>query len=156
VVSDHPQPSKEPVGTLTWQTTVEAQALYARGWTKSAIVWHLGINRRTVREYLKGDRLPGRRLPAGPDVFTPFVEYTRLRLVDDPHLWGSTLFDELTPLGYPGRSYPSFTRALRARRLWPHCERCAASRGREHAVIAHRPGVETLCGFRITCPMRCW
>src|SRR5665811_2312720 len=38
---------------LTWETTVEAQALYARGWTKSAIARHLGINRRTVREYLK-------------------------------------------------------------------------------------------------------
>src|SRR5665811_2312721 len=31
---------------LTWETTVEAQALYARGWTKSAIARHLGINRR--------------------------------------------------------------------------------------------------------------
>lgn len=121
---------------------MEAQALFARGWTKSAIARHLGINRRTVREYLKGDRVPGRRLPAGPEVFAPFAEYTRLRLVDDPHLWASTLFDELTGLGYPG-SYPSFTRALRARGLRPHCEPCAASRGREHAVIAHPPGAET-------------
>ena len=44
---------------LTWETTVEAQALYARGWTKSAIARHLGINRRTVREYLKGQRSGG-------------------------------------------------------------------------------------------------
>ena len=127
---------------LTWETTVEAQALYARGWTKSAIARHVGVNRRTVREYLKGDRVPGRRAPGGPDVFGPFAEYTRLRLADDPHLWASTLFDEVTGLGYPG-SYPSFTRALRARRLRPHCEPCAASRGREHAVIAHPPGAET-------------
>ena len=127
---------------LTWETTVEVQALYARGWTKSAIARHLAINRRTVRDYLKGERVPGRRAPGGPDVFGPFAEYTRLRLADDPHLWASTLFDEVTGLGYPG-SYPSFTRALRARRLRPHCEPCAASRGREHAVIAHPPGAET-------------
>src|SRR5664280_429026 len=82
---------------LTWETTVEAQALYARGWTKSAI---------------------------------------------DPHLWASTLFDELTALGYAG-SYPSFTRALRMRRLRPHCEPCAASRGRDAALIAHPPGAKT-------------
>jgi len=87
---------------LTWETIVEAQALYARGWSKSAIARHLGINRRTVREYLRGDRVPGRRVPAGPEVFGPFAEYARLRLTDDPHLWGSTLFDELTALGYPG------------------------------------------------------
>src|SRR5664280_2881861 len=82
---------------LTWETTVEAQALYARGWTKSAIA---------------------------------------------RHLWASTLFDELTALGYAG-SYPSFTRALRTRRLRPHCEPCAASRGRDAGLIAHPPGAET-------------
>src|SRR5664280_393474 len=56
----------EPVGMLTWETTVEAQALYARGWTKSAIARHLGINRRTVREYLKGQQVPGRRADRPP------------------------------------------------------------------------------------------
>jgi transposase len=127
---------------LTWETNVEAQALYARGWTKSAIARHLGINRRTVREYLKSDRVPGQRVAAAPDGLAPFAEYTRLRLTDDPHLWASTLFDELTALGYAG-SYPSFTRALRTRTLRPHCEPCAASRGREHAVISHPPGAET-------------
>jgi transposase len=74
---------------LTWESTVEAQALYARGWTKSAIARHLGINRRTVREYLKGQQVPGQRVPSEPDVFAPFAEYARLRLADDPHLWAS-------------------------------------------------------------------
>src|SRR5664280_239386 len=74
---------------LTWETTVEAQALYARGWTKSAIARHLGINRRTVREYLKGQQLPGQRVRSEPEVFAPFAEYARLRLADDPHLWAS-------------------------------------------------------------------
>src|SRR5664279_4055223 len=127
---------------LTWETTVEAQALYARGWTKSAIARHLGINRRTVREYLKGQQVPGQRVRSEPEVFAPFAEYARLRLADDPHLWASTLFDELTALGYAG-SYPSFTRALRTRKLRPHCEPCAASRGRDAGLIAHLPGAET-------------
>jgi len=127
---------------LTWETTVEAQALYARGWTKSAIARHLGINRRTVREYLKGQQVPGQRVRSEPEVFAPFAEYARLRLADDPHLWASTLFDELTALGYAG-SYPSFTRALRTRKLRPHCEPCAASRGRDAGLIAHPPGAET-------------
>ena len=93
---------------LTWETNVEAQALYARGWTKSAIARHLGVNRRTVRAYLRGERVPGQRVPALPDGFALFAEYARVRLTDDPHLWASTLFDELTALGYAG-SYPSFT-----------------------------------------------
>src|SRR5664279_6654965 len=74
---------------LTWETTVEAQALYARGWTKSAIARHLGINRRTVREYLKGQQVPRQRVRSEPEVFAPFAEYARLRLADDPHLWAS-------------------------------------------------------------------
>src|SRR5450759_4485220 len=118
---------------LTWETTVEAQALYARGWTKSAIARHLGINRRTVREYLKGQQVPGQRVRSEPEVFAPFAEYARLRLADDPRLWASTLFDELTALGYAG-SYPSFTRALRTRKLRPHCEPCAASRSRAYSA----------------------
>ncbi len=109
---------------FTWETTVEMQALYARGWTKSAIARHLRINRRTVREYLEGGRVPGQRVSLSPEVFGPFAEYARLRLIDDPHVWASTLFDELTALGYAG-SYPSFTRALRGpagpdRRLQVH------------------------------------
>jgi hypothetical protein len=63
--------------------------------------------------------VPGQRVRSEPEVFAPFAEYARLRLADDPHLWASTLFDELTALGYAG-SYPSFTRALRMRRLRPH------------------------------------
>jgi predicted transcriptional regulator len=124
---------------LTWETTVEAQALFARGWTKSAIARHLGINRRTVREYLKGQRVPDQRVRTEADGFTRFAEYARLRLVDDPHLWASTLFDELTALGYAG-SYPSSTRALRIRKLRPHCEPCAASRGRDAGLIARGAG----------------
>jgi hypothetical protein len=71
-----------------------------------------------------------------------FVEYCRLRLADDPHLWAVTLHDEVRELGYPG-GYSTFTRALRTLRLRPHCEACAASKGRDHAIIDHPPGEET-------------
>jgi hypothetical protein len=77
-----------------------------------------------------------------PDEFGPFVEYCRLRLADDPHLWAVTLHDEVVDLGYPG-GYSTFTRALRERALRPHCEPCAAARGRDHAIIDHPPGEET-------------
>jgi transposase len=77
-----------------------------------------------------------------PDLFERYAEYCRIRLADDPHLWASTLFDELVGLGYPG-GYSTFTRALRDRGLRPHCEPCQASRGRDHAIIEHPPGEET-------------
>ena len=61
--------------------------------------------------------------PAEPDPFEPFAGYCRARLAEDPHLWATTLFDELLELGYD-RSYPTFTRQLRARGLRPACEPC--------------------------------
>jgi transposase len=127
---------------LSWEDDVEAHALRQRGWSVSVIARHLGHDRKTVRAYLRGDREPGRRAGRGPDVMTPFVEYCRIRLADDPHLWASALLDELRELGYAG-SYPSLTAAIRAQRLRPHCEPCQASRGRDTAVITHPPGEET-------------
>ena len=38
---------------------VEADALFKRGWTVSAIARHLGRDRKTVRSYLAGERRPG-------------------------------------------------------------------------------------------------
>ena len=127
---------------LTWEEDVQAHALRGQGWTISAIARHLGRDRKTIRAYLRGERTPGARARRTPDPFGPFADYCRLRLEGDPHLWATTLFDEVRELGYPA-SYPSFTRALRARRLRPHCEPCQASMGRAHAVIAHPPGEET-------------
>lgn len=127
---------------LTWENDVEATALRAQGWTISAIARHLGRDRKTISDYLKGKRVPGQRVSTAVDPFQEFVEYSRIRLVDDPHLWATTLFDEVTALGYRG-SYPSFTRGLRVRALRPHCEPCHASTGRDHAIIAHLPGAET-------------
>jgi transposase len=123
--------------------SVEAHALRERGWTISAIARHLGRNRETVRDYLTGKRVPGVRAPAGPDAFGEYAAYCSQRFADDPHLFATTLFDEVRELGYGG-GYSSFTRALRRRELRPRCERCAAAgTPAEFAVIEHPAGEET-------------
>jgi hypothetical protein len=45
-------------------------------------------------------------------VLDTFVEYRRIRLADDPHLWASTPFDEPQPLGSTGL-YKTLTAAIR-------------------------------------------
>src|SRR5260370_19929495 len=128
---------------LTQGGSVEAHALRERGWAVWGIARHLGRDRKTVRAYLNGKRVPGQRKPAGPDRLERFESYCKVRFGDDPHLWATTLFDEVADLGYDG-SYPSFTRALRARGLRPGCETCAAAGvPEEFAVIGHPAGGET-------------
>ena len=83
---------------------VEASALSRRGWSISAIARHLDRDRKTVRSYLAGDRVPGVRRPAGPDPLAPFAAYVAARFADDPHLWASALFDEVVPSAMTGRT----------------------------------------------------
>jgi hypothetical protein len=140
---------------LAWESYVEAQALRAQGWTISAIARHLGVTRLTVRRYLSGERVPGQRARTEPDPFEEFVEYCRLRLVADPHLWATTLFDEVTALGYAG-SYPSFTRALRTRELRPVCAACRSGKTGQRAVIDHPAGEETQWDYLGATRGRAW
>jgi len=126
---------------LTSEEDVEITSLRKRGWTISAIARHVGRDRKTVRGYLSGDREPGVRVRVEPDAFDRFEPYVRQRLVDDQHVWATTLFDEVAALGY-ARSYQTFTRQLRDRKLRPHCEPCSASNGRAHVDIAHPAGEE--------------
>jgi transposase len=126
---------------LTEEELVEASALHRRGWSISAIARHLGRDRKTIRAYLEGGRTPGVRQRAVPDHFAVFEPYVRERLVEDPHVWGSTLYDEGLALGYP-RSYVTFVRELRRRRLRPRCEACLGVKGRPTIEIAHPPGEE--------------
>ena len=121
---------------------MEAQVLRSQGWTVSAIARHLGVTRVTVRRYLSGEQTPGVRARSSPDPFAEYVEYCRLRLGADPHLWATTLFDEVVALGYGG-SYPSFTRAIRERALRPVCRLCTQGATVDRAVIEHPPGAET-------------
>ena len=128
---------------LAWEALVEAQALRVQGWSISAIARHLDVTRLTVRRYLNGERTPGHRARTVADPFEEFAEYCRLRLAGDPHLWATTLFDEVVALGYGG-AYQSFTRALRGRELRPRCQACAAAKTRDRSVIEHPPGEEML------------
>lgn len=127
---------------LEWEDDVEAHALRRRGWTISAIARHLGHDRKTIRAYLNGVREPGVRRKSTPNLIDGFVEYCRIRLADDPHLWAATLLDELRELGYAG-SYQSLTAAIRGLGLRPVCQACHASAGRDVAIIDHPPGAET-------------
>jgi transposase len=77
-----------------------------------------------------------------PDLVDAFVEYCRIRLADDPHLWASTLLDKLQPSGYGG-SYQSLTAAIRRLELRPVCQARHAAKGRDVAIIDRPPGEET-------------
>ncbi|WP_136709755.1 IS21 family transposase [Agromyces sp. H66] len=127
---------------LSERSSVDIHALKRQGMTISEIARRTGHDRKTIRAYLNGDRVPGVRRRAVPDGFDEFVDYVAARLGDDPHLWAVTLFDELVPLGYTG-SYPSLTRQLRDRGLRPVCAACAHVTERPNAVIEHPPGEET-------------
>jgi transposase len=126
---------------ITREDDVDIHALRRQGWTITAIANHVGRDRKTVRDYLNGKREPGVRRRA-TDPFARFVEYVTARLVEDPHLWAVTLFDELTELGFTA-SYQSLTREIRARRLRPVCTDCGRATERANAVIAHPAGEET-------------
>jgi transposase len=126
---------------LTRREDVEIHALRERGWKISAIARHVGRDRKTVRSYLAGDRVPGVRVSVAPDALAPFEEYIRARFVDDHTIWATALFDEVVELGYP-LSYVSFARQLRLKKLRPHCEACSGVRGRDTIEIDHPPGEE--------------
>jgi len=103
---------------LTQEEDVDAHALRARGWSITAIAAHLGRDRKTIRAYLAGERVAGVRARGAGDPFERFVGYVTERLREDPHLWATTLFDELIALGFD-QSYQTFTRQVRARGLRP-------------------------------------
>jgi transposase len=131
---------------LTWGEAVEVHALRERGWSVAAIARHLGRDPKTIRGYVAGEREPGRRRSQAPDPLAPYVDYLTARFADDPHLWASALYEEVTRLGY-GLSYVSFARQLRTHRLRPHCEACAGVRGRPTIQIDHPPGAELGVGL---------
>jgi len=81
---------------LTQEDDVDAHAFRNRGWSISAIARHLGHDRKTIRAYLSDERSAGVRALLGEDRFAAYVDYCRERLIEDPHLWAMTLFDEVT------------------------------------------------------------
>ena len=127
---------------LTREEDIDAHALHRQGWTITAIARHLGRDRKTIRAYLAGERVAGVRARQVPDLFAPFTEYVRARLAEDPHLWVTTLADELEELGWSG-GYSTLTRQIRDRGLRPVCEACRGLKDRPVAIIDHPPGAET-------------
>jgi transposase len=127
---------------LIWENCVVAQALRTKGWSISAIANHLGHDRKTIRAYLNGERRPGERKPARTEEIAEFVEYCRWPLSDDPHLWSTTLFEEVVELGFSG-SYQAFAAGVRRHELRPRCRACAAAKSKGRSVIDHPPGQET-------------
>ena len=83
---------------FTGKEDMEATALREQGWSISAIARHLGRSRETVRKHLDGTRTAGERRRSEPDGFEPFVAYLRERLGEDPHVWATALYDEVTAL----------------------------------------------------------
>ena len=126
---------------LTQGEAVEVHVLQERGWSISAIARHLERDRKTIRSYLNGTSTPGIRVRSTPDPLEPYVSYLSIRFANDPHVWASSLYDEVQRLGY-NLSYPSFVRQLRLRALRPHCEACSGVKGRDTVEIPHPPGEE--------------
>lgn len=126
---------------LSWEEDIEIHAMRKQGWSISAIARHTGRDRKTIRAYLNSERRVGVRKRTVPDEFEPFVAYCRSRLAEDPHLWVTTLFDELLDLGFSG-AYSTLTRQIRNRDLRPVCADCRSVKDRPVAVIEHPPGEE--------------
>ncbi len=70
------------------------------GWPVRAIADQLGHSEPTIRAYLSGRTTPGVRAPRPSLLTDPLAGYCRQRFAEDPHLRPSTLFTELTELGF--------------------------------------------------------
>ena len=102
--------------------------LSAAGVPVRAIARQLGHSPQTVRDYLHQRRTPGVRAVSRPGLFTDlFADYCRQRFTEDPHLRPSSLFRELTGLGFPG-SRSTFYRGLTRRLLSPPGRRQSRTR----------------------------
>ena len=124
---------------ITQGEGVEIHALRSQGWSISAIARHVGVDRKTVRAHLAGERAAGVRRSSGSDPFDVVAGYVRRRLTEDPHVRATVLFGEAQRLGYQA-SYPTFVRRIRDRGLRPECAACSPQRA--HTDIEHPPGEE--------------
>ena len=102
------------------------------GWPVRAIADQLGHSEPTIRGYLSGRTTPGVRAPRPSLLTDPLAGYCRQRFAEDPHLRPSTLFNELTELGFQA-SRSTFYRELTRRRLSPPGRRPSPAQARPSA-----------------------
>jgi transposase len=75
--------------------------LYQKGWTQTAIGKETGFDRKTIRKYLKGDKLPERKANGKQKAskLDPYKNYLLQRIQE-----GTTncvvLFEEIQAMGY--------------------------------------------------------
>lgn len=113
------------------------QILAARdaGMPVRAIARTYGHSPETIRNYVRGHRIPGEPA-ARADEFAPFAGYCRQRLADDPHLRTPALLAELRHLGME-ESRASLYRDLERHGLRPHpCPDCYQARISGYAPLA--------------------
>jgi len=112
-------------------------AARAAGMPVRAIARTYGHSPQTIRNYVRGHRIPG--MPAArADEFEPFAAYCKQRLDDDPHLRAPALLAEITLLGFPG-GRQTFYRALERHALQLHpCPDCYVAR-----ISGYAPLTET-------------
>ena len=115
-----------------------------------AIADQLGHSEPTIRGYLSGRTTPGVRAPRPSLLTGPLAGYCRQRFAEDPRLRPSTLFKELTELGFQA-SRSTFYRELTQGRLSPPGHRpspaqedppqilAGVSRAPGHAPVLPRP-----------------
>jgi transposase len=123
---------------LTEEDDVEINALFARGWSVSAISRHTGRDRKTVRRYLAAPR-PA-RVPV-PSCLEPYRAYIEARFEEDPHLEATVLHRELVDAGF-GRAYTTLVGELRRLQLRPVCLVCAHRGGEQVTTEIDHPAGE--------------
>lgn len=114
--------------------------LHQEGLSISAIAQRTGLDRKTVRKYLKrGLKTPryGPRTPR-PQLLDPYRKYLRERVEAYPQMRGTRLLREIRALGYPG-GYTQLTAYLRQIRP-------AADAGFEHRFET-APGEQAQADF---------
>jgi len=105
------------------------------GWSVRAIADQLGHSEPTIRGYLSGRTTPGVRAPRPSLLTDPLAGYCRQRFAEDPHLRPSTLFKELTELGFQA-SRSTFYRELTQSRLSPPGHRSSPAQEDPPQILA--------------------
>jgi hypothetical protein len=79
----------------------EVVALHTKGWSQSRISSTLGLDRKTVRVWLKAGRLPSWQQPSGNSMVDVHGDYLRRRCHNGTRLWR-----EIREFGFTGRAKP--------------------------------------------------